>query len=89
MSVNRAQLINPHGREAGSAGVMRRCGSGFSREWLENRFGAKAPPAVAPCSPLRRVVSPLKKSDVRIRFAVPAFGWGFSAMHRKPAHEGL
>jgi hypothetical protein len=80
MSVNRAHLLDPHGREADSAGWAAR---------REERDVVVSPERQATPQQARRVASPLKKSDVQIRFAVPAFGWGFGAMHRNAAHEGL
>ena len=66
----RAHLINPHGREADSAGWAAR----------HEECDVVIPPErrVTP-QYARRVASLLKKSDVRIRFAVPAFEWGFGA----------
>ncbi len=37
----------------------------------------------------RRVASPLKKSDVQIELAVPAFGWGFGAQARSTLLRAL
>ncbi len=76
----RAHLLNPHGREADSAGWAAR---------HEECDVVVPPERRVTLQHARRVASPLKKSDVRIRVAVPAFGWGFGAMRRTAAHESL
>jgi hypothetical protein len=81
----RASSRHRSGLQRGSREVVKGahrhdCRRGFSPEPVVKPFAAKA----APTRPqhARRVATPLKKSDVRIRFAVPAFGWGFRAQAR-------
>ena len=65
--------MHPDGREADSAGWAAR---------REERDVVVPPERRATPQHARRVASPLKKSDVRIRFALPTIGWGFGAQQR-------